>query len=324
MALTVVQQGILGMFDRLAYVVGSRRASGTEGLDLRTRWGDVADDESDILYCNRILGQKCTDVDVELAAANIGNLATVKAFIAAHNDYARLDLGLTGFNALLAAARLRLDAKSGSIFTAAGITLSAANLAGDADAGAAAPGASLGSLLRGGAITGAADISATSAPSPIVIRVKAIGTADWTVTLTPKREPITTQTINQIILGTSNGGQVGDVYCLGQQLVNGTPAAGQPVVPVAATGQFKTGEVVLITEHTGAAPDEVWTRQEWGVIDTIAANTSLTLTQNLLHSYTGAALVRPCFRGLIAATGSGGTASDEAWFGVQAERRLKG
>ena len=83
MALTVVQQGILGMFDRLAYVVGSRRASGTEGLDLRTRWGDVADDESDILYCNRILGQKCTDVDVELAAANIGNLATVKAFIAA-------------------------------------------------------------------------------------------------------------------------------------------------------------------------------------------------------------------------------------------------
>ena len=105
--------------------------------------------------------------------------------------------------------------------------------------------------------------------------------------------------------------------------VSAGAASGQKVVAVAATGQFKAGQKVLLTEWTGAAPSEVWVQQEVATIDTIQANTSLTMLANLKHTYSTAAFVYPLAFGVSAASGSGGSASDRVYFYPAPDRRLK-
>lgn len=320
MALTAVETTIQGIADRLAYQKAACRYVAVGGTTFWTRT-DAAADET---FENRVNNSNATAADTAIAAFNIGNMTGIRGLLTDLQTYCVTDLGLTGLDAYLTAKRWRVDAKFAALWVeAAKAALSAANIAGDADAGAAAPGTLLGTLTRGGAIVSAADIAATYGVSPILGRVTTIDSADWTVTATLKLQDTTTKSVAATVLGTGNGGAAGDVYVFGAQALSGGAAAGQKVIPVAATAQFKAAQQVLVTQWSGAAPDEVWLEQEICTIDTISTNTSLTVLTNLLHTYTTDAFVYPLYRGVTAASGSGGTEGDGIAFYPAPDRRLK-
>ena len=320
MALTTVETTIQGIADRLAYQKGVCRTAAVGGTAFWARV-DAAGDEA---FENRVKGTNCSALDTAIAAMKLGQLTDLRAVLGDIQTYCTTDLALSGLDAYLTAKRWRVDAKFSAIWTeAARAALSVANIAGDADAGAGAPGTLLGSLVRGGAIASAADIAAAYSASPILGRVTVKGATDWTVTATLKLQDATTKSVAQVVAGTGSGGAVGDVYVFGAQALSGGAASGQKVVPVAATAQFKAAQQVLITQWSGAAPNEVWLEQEIATIDSISTNTSITVLSNLLHTYTTDAFVYPLYRGVTAASGTSGDASDAISFYPAADRRLK-
>jgi len=320
MALTAVETTLMGLFDRWAYQKSACRYVAVGGSDTWTRV-DAAADET---FENRVKGSDLTSLDTTIETMKLGQLTELRAVLGDIQTYCVTDLGLSGLDAYLTAKQWRVDAKFSALWTeAARSALSAANIGGDADAGASAPGTLLGTLVRGGAIASAADISTNYGVSPILGRVTAIGTADWTVAATLKLEDATTKSVSQVVLGTLNSGAVGDTYVFGAQVLTGGAASGQKVLPVAATAQFKAAQQVLVTQWSGSAPDEVWQEQEIATIDSIVENTSLTVLSNLLHTYTTDAYVYPLYRGVTAASGTGGTEADGISFYPAPDRRLK-
>lgn len=320
MALSAVDRTILGMFDRLEYLSKAQGLIPATGTDFWARF-DAAGDET---FENYLKGFDATALDTALLTMNLGDLPQVKTIL---TDLVGYIGAATAYNSIpewLAGMRLRLNYRSKLICLAGARAITAATAAGDADGGAAAPGTALGSLVRGGTITAGTDIVlAQASSSPALVRVTAIGSADWTLSLTMKLWDASTKVISQVVAGTGNEGAVGDVYVIGAQAIGGVTAAGQKVVTCADTAQYKVGQTVLLTEWTGDAPDEVWAAQETGVIASIQTNTSITLVENLLHAYSASGYIYPCFIGVSAASGSGGTAGDGASFYVAPERRLK-
>lgn len=320
MALTAVETTLMGLFDRWAYQKSACRAAAVGGSDTWTRV-DAAADET---FENRVKGSDLTALDNAIETMKLGQLTDLRAVLGDIQTYCVTDLALSGLDAYLTAKRWRVDAKFAALWTeAARSALSAANIGGDADAGSSAPGTLLGTLVRGGSIASAADISTSYSPSPIMGRVTAIDSSDWTVTATLKLADATTKSVAQLVLGTGNSGAVGDTYVFGAQALSGGAASGQNVLPVAATAQFKAAQQVLVTQWSGSAPDEVWLEQEIATIDSIAENTSITVLSNLLHTYTTDAFVYPLYRGVTAASGTGGTAGDGIAFYPAPDRRLK-
>jgi len=320
MALTAVETTLMGVFDRLAFEKSACRYVAVGGTDIWSRV-DAAGDET---FENRVKGSDATALDTAIETMKLGQLTDLRAVLGHIQTYCTQDLGLSGLDGYLTALRWRVDAKFSALWTeAARAALSAANIHGDADAGASAPGTLLGTLTRGGSIASAADISTSYGVSAILGRVTAIGASDWTVTATLKLDDASTKSVAATVLGTGNGGAVGDTYVFGAQALSGGAASGQKVIPVAATAQFKAGAQVLVTQWSGAAPNEVWLEQEIATIDSISENTSLTVLSNLLHTYTTDAYVYPLYRGVTAASGTGGDASDAISFYPAPDRRLK-
>lgn len=319
MALTAVETTIMGLLDRAAFQVSAGRYVAVGGTDAWTRV-DAAGDET---FENRVKGSIATAYDAAMESQPIGQMTYPRQFWQLIDQYAHTDLSLAGLDAYLASKLWRADAKAATILSDAGIVLSAANIHGDADAGAAAPGVSLGNLTQSGSIASAADISTSYGPSMICGRVTVKGATDWTLSVTCKRTTGANVAVAQVVAGTGIGGAVGDVYILGRQALIGGAAAGQKVIPVAATAQFLAANYVLISQWSGAAPDEVWLEQEVGLVASLVTDTSVTVTTNLLHTYTTDAFVTPLFRGVVAASGSGGNASDRIYFYPCADRRLE-
>lgn len=320
MALTAVETTLMGLFDRWAYQKAACRYVAVGGSDTWTRV-DAAADET---FENRVKGSDLTALDNAIETMKLGQLTDLRGVLGDIQTYCTQDLGLSGLDAYLTAKRWRVDAKFAALWTeAARSALSAANIGGDADAGSSAPGTLLATLVRGGSIASAADISTSYSPSPIMGRVTVKGAADWTVTATLKLADETTKSVAQVVAGTGGGGAVGDTYVFGSQVLTGGAASGQNVLPVAATAQFKAAQQVLVTQWSGSAPDEVWLEQEIATIDSISENTSLTVLSNLLHTYTTDAYVYPLYRGVTAASGTGGDASDAIAFYPAPDRRLK-
>lgn len=318
MALTTVELATLGIMDRFAYQVQAAGYVLTGGTDVWART-DATEDET---FENYVNNAQATALDSALLTPNFGKLAEMQAWIKNLADY--MTAQSTSLQGFFADLMLRVDESAAAILSAAGFTLSVANVHARADGGATAPGRLLGQLIRGGSITSAAEIdTAVASASPILGRVTVIGSADWTVTATCDLDSETTEDISQVVNGTGAGGAVGDTYVFGAQAVNSEAASGQKTVAVAATAQFSEGQTVLLTEWTGSAPNEVWAQQEYGIIDSISENTSITLTTDLLHTYSASGFVYPCFIGVSAASGSGGTASDAIQFYPAPDRRLK-
>ena len=325
MALTAVETTLMGMFDRLAYLKAAYRQTSIGGTRMFARVDASANEAFELR-----LGQSAHDFDAvfgnETAAGtmDLQDMAEVRDLLDKVHDYVRLDLGGTTVDAYLTAQGWRVPLQVAEIMRARYGTVTAANVGGEADAGAAAPGLVLGDLTRGGALVAGTDMDDTlCGGAPILARVTVIGSSDWTLSVTVKLWDDTTKVISQVVLGTGNEGAAGDTYVIGAQAVGSEAASGQKVVAVAATGQFKAGQKVLLTEWTGAAPSEVWVQQEVATIDTIQANTSLTMLANLKHTYSTAAFVYPLAFGVSAASGSGGSASDRVYFYPAPDRRLK-
>jgi hypothetical protein len=84
---------------------------------------------------------------------------------------------------------------------------------------------------------------------------------------------------------------------LGAQAIGAAAAAaGQKVIPVAATAQFAAGEYVLIRHDDGT--------QEIGLIASIQTNTSVTVTTNLVNSFVENDLVIPLFTNVAFKSGT--------------------
>ncbi len=321
MALTAVETGIQGLADRLAYLRGAASEVALGGTDL---W-DRIDNTDDEAFENRMVGADLTAADTALEDLPLGQVTDLRPVIANLESYCRTDLGLAGFDAYLTAQGWRVPNRFASAYyEATGVRLSAANVHPTADAGADCPGLSLGTLLRGGALVAGSTPSTTLyGPGVVIARVTAIGSADWTVTVTLDRDDDTTEAVEQVVDGTGGGGAVGDIYVLGAEAVSVESVAGQADVSVAATAQFAAGQKVLLIEWTGSAPNEVWTACEVAEIDSLTENTSLAMTTNLLHTYSASAYVYPLWADVSAASGSGGTAEDAIGLFFGADRRLR-
>jgi hypothetical protein len=315
----------MGILDRFAYQVQASRTAAVGGSDVWTRCDAVGDET----FENRVKGVNATALDTAIEAMNIGQFDAMRTWLNELVQYCNDDVRVSGIDGYLTALKWRIDQRAAAIITnyLGANAISITNVHASADGGAAAPGLALGTFIKGGSVVGAADIDITAAAvSVILARVTTIAAADWTITPTVKVVAGTNKAIEQVVLGTGNGGAVGDTYVLGAEAVGGAGAAAeQAVIPVAATAQFSVGQTVLITQWSGSAPNEVWLEQEWGVIKTggIIENTSIELESNLLHSYTSAGYVYPCCTGIVSCTSSGGTASDAVAFFPAPDRRLK-
>lgn len=320
MALTAVDRTILGLFDRWEYQTKAASLAVNGGTDV---W-DRVDAAADETFENVLKGTDATALDAAYLAMNFGDSPYMKAHLNNLKSYLA-GQGYASIDAYLTAKLLRLNYRCRALLASNGMTPSLANVAGDADGGALAPGVVCGTLVRGGTLTAGTDISlALASSSPMQARVTVIGSADWTLSVTMKLWDGTTKVIAETVLGTGNSGAVGNIYIIGQQAIGAAgAAAGQKVVPVASTARYKVGQTVLLREFTGSAPDEVWSAMETGIIASVQTDTSITVTTNLLHTYTGSGFVLPCGIGISAASGTGGTASDAVTFGVAPERRLK-
>ncbi|MGD9497967.1 MAG: hypothetical protein AB7Y46_16810 [Armatimonadota bacterium] len=321
MALTGVETALMGVYDRLAYQRGAFAYAGTGGVDL---W-DRIDGAGDETFENRVKGANVTAADAGLADPQLGNLDALAQVFRDLRTYFVTDLGLAGLDAYLTAQRWRVDQRLAVIYREVfSASLSAANVHAKADGGPACPGLLLGALAQGGSLSDGAPVDTTVAgPSAVLARVTAIGETDWTVTVTLKRADDSTEDVQQVVEGSAGGGGVGDTYVLGAQAVAVQAAAGQKVVQVAATAQFAAGQQVLLTEWSGTPPNEVWLAQEIAIVDTISENTSLTMVEDLLHTYSTGAYVYPLWVDVTAASGSGGTAGDALAFYPAPDRRLR-
>lgn len=326
MTLTTVEVALMGILDRWAYQRNAMKDTAAGGLEWPLTGGDDVwtrvDAAGDETFENRVKGQHCTDLDLAFHHVPIGTWTQMGDVLSDIIAYVTHDLGYAGIDAYLAAKRWRMDLYAGAMFRdryGTGV-LSVANVPEYGDADVAAPGYDYGGLVRGGALTGGADNDPAYAPNICIARVIVKGVSTWDITCTVV---LWDNTNKAIALAVPGSAPVGTTYVVGAQAINAPVAAGQKVVTIAATGQFKAGQQVLLTEWTGAAPNEVYVAQETATIGSVQTNVSLTMVDNLLHDYTAAGFVWPTVKGVYSATGTGGSASDEVTFRAGADRRLK-
>lgn len=286
---------ILGQIDRMAKIRQASQANSSTGTNFWTR----VDAAGDMAYENRVKGSNMTALDATLAAGSVWSTAKLKAWFDDHNLYFSNDLALTG-TPLLAMyldtlGGIRIPFEAAECFAEAMNTRIAsqyvfpkgtrvANLSDPAASGkhkfgritgstgaptyVSADGA-LSSYVKGAGIE-IVNVDATPAPNSLVMTcTQQLGTTkDITVSLSA-----TTQ-YAQTILGSQAIGAAG-------------ATTGQKVIPMTATAQFTAGEYVSIWKS-----DSV---QEIGLIASVQANTSITVTTNLVNSYATADLVIPLF-----------------------------
>lgn len=325
MALGAVELTNLGLFDRWGYQKAVCIPAADGGTDVWTRI-DASQDET---YENRVKGTNATATDAAFLAMVFGQFTSLQSLLTDLSTYTATDRDLGNLNAYFASFNLRIDERSAQIITerfGSGSVL-AAQIHGKADAGASAPGLVLGDLLGDDTFTAGTSLDLTAvSESAILARVTVLGSADWNITVDGlQSDEVTPTTIAQVITGTGTTGAVGDTYVIGAEAIGGAGAAsGQAVIPMAATGAFIAGEKVLVTQWTGSEPNEIWVSQEWATILSLVTDTSITLTTDLLHTYTSAGFVYPLFAGVDdAVDSSGGAASDRVYFYPAPDRRLK-
>ena len=316
-ALGAVATTLLGIFDKLAYSQGAVSALLSGGTSFYER-GDSTDDETFELRVDRY---NAKGLDDAFAAFHIEQIAAFNPYFTDINTYCTTDLALANLDAYLTARRVRVDQRFATMYAAnfPNLGLSLANIAAAGDQGAACPAVPFGTLTQSGALVAGANLPTTVGPAPAVARVLAKGITDWVLSVTLKLADASTNVVAATVAASA---PVGTTYVIGKQALSSTAASGQKVVPVAATGQFATGQQVLITMWTSTAPNEVWVSQEVATIGTISANASLTMVDNLLFDYDTSAFVYPLYVGVTAASGSGGAGGDEVVFAPAPDRRL--
>jgi len=180
-----------------------------------------------------------------------------------------------------------------------------------------------------GTFTAGTDMSeTTNGPSPILARVTVKALVDWAMTVTCKHATGITPTGEDVVLTVAASAPVGTTYIVGQTAQDENNASGQKIVKVTATAQFAVGQKVLLSQWTGDSPNRVWAQQEIATVASISDGVSLTMVDNLLHSYTtagGRTFAYPCYIGVSTvddSTGDDGANGDTVYFYPAPDREL--
>ena len=299
-----VASTILGQIDRMAKIRQASQANASTGDDFWTRV-DAAADET---YENRVKGSDMTALDSALLAGAFWSTATLKKWFDLHNVYFSNDLALSG-NPLLAAyldtlGGIRIPFEAAECFNEAMYSRLASQYVfpkGTRPADTADPATS--GMHKFGRITGTAGAPTyASTDGAISSYVKGAGMliintdaspAPNSLVMTCTQQLGTTKDITVTLGGTDQYKQT----ILGAQAIGAAAAAaGQKVIPVAATAQFTAGEYCLIWKS-----DSV---QEIGLIATVTSNTSVTMTTNLVNAFAENDLVIPLFTNVAFKSGT--------------------
>jgi len=286
----------------------------------------LVDAAGDIPYENRVKGTNIYAVDQSINSVSIQTL--VADWFRLHNEYFQQDAGLTvgstPVTSLKSAVetyyRWRVPQYFNDLMTGAlgqGIALSNVFPRGDLSLGSyAATGTAAGTFTDGSSLE--TTLAGPGMVNTIVTHL--IGANDLVLSVTCKYEDGTTVAVGVTLPTTS---AVGTKKIVGQQALtsNHTAASDNGVVLVAATGQFKVGQKVLVKDTNG---------QEVAQVLSLVANTSLTLTTvggttgGLRNNYTTAATatVTPLFTDVTAITNSNGTSADAVSLAFEPDRTL--
>jgi hypothetical protein len=308
MSAATVEAAIQGHLDRIAKICQGIQELCVQGTDSWTR-SDAADDET---YENRVKGSNRTAVDnlLQSAVAGIFSNATLKKEFSDLNDYFNQDLSLASpyFASYIASKGWRVPYNTAEALVAA--LGSASRLPaqyvfpkGTLVADAASP-LSAG-MHRFGRLTGTSSTPTYASDDgalPSTIKGAAILAVN---------EEGTPGLSNLVVTATNQAGAAKDLTVtvgstqytqevLGQQAIGAAgAAAGQKVVPIAATGAFAVSEWVLLVKADLSVMEVIQ-------INTIQANTSLTMLTNLKNSFVENDLVWPLFTNVTYKSGTVG------------------
>ncbi len=266
----------------------------------------LADDAQNEAYENVIKGSELTQMDSALSLGAYWNSPGLAKWFDLHNQYFRKELGLAnpllanylksvGWRAPYEAARSYMDATGVRLSPELVFAKGTGPSPGDDPSGSG--------MHQFGSFTATGDwIAADGALStdeiafaPIVAINTGVG---QTVGGTFRCVMQDATSYKDIALSMSGAGQYSQTI-LGSEDLTSSAASGTDTVSVSATGQFAEGECVLVYESDSL--------QELVHVDSIATDTSITFTDNLVNSYTTDASVIPLFTAVEYESGGSGS-----------------
>jgi hypothetical protein len=266
-------------------------------------WARV-DAAADATYENIVKGQDVTNLDTALAEGAFGNLPLIKKWFDLNQSYFAnpttgsapgLGFATDSWNSYFSARRHRAPYhfaelyydNSGQRFAAQWVFPKgtwAANIGDNSASGlhkygafalsgsGAGAWASADGILPGQTIAGVESNVCMGA----VILVSTAGSTATAASVTATLQDRTTT--KTIALATGSSFTANTQFVLGEEVLTGQANSGQKIVEVAATGQFTVGDWVLVSDSDGVT--------EACKVASIQANTSITMEDNLVHTFT--------------------------------------
>jgi hypothetical protein len=294
---------IKAALDRLAKGRQNSQANFATGTDF---WA-LVDAAADETYENRVKGTDMTALDAALASGAVWSTVSLKKWFESHNSYMNFDLGLAHpyFDSYLATVGWRVPWEAAEAhYEALNLRISPQFVfpKGTRPADGADPAAS--GMHKFGRLTGTAGaptwaavdgaLSTSMKGAPILITNE---DADASVTDLVMRCTLQDGTTKDITVALAAATQHAQTLVGAQAIGAAGAAAGQKVVPVAATTQFKASEWVLIVKADFSV-------QEVAQIDSLVAATSITVKSNLINSWVEDDLVLPMFTSVTHQSGT--------------------
>jgi len=289
---TGVELQIQRQIDNLA----AWRMAAMQAVATRTSLWSMVDSAANETYENRVKGASVTAVDATLNDVAIGS--RINTWFSLHTQYFNVDLSLNGWGGALSTWKWRVSHYFALLYyEAVGSRLSTAYVYPADDL-------VLGDYVKTSGVFTDGDPVDTlyAAAGKMAARMtNTIGATPLVLTGTFTKTDATTKTVAVTV--TALAANDTD-FVFGRQLLSGNAAADQPTISVAATAQFTVGQPVLIEDDDGES--------EYGIVLSIIASTSITLTANLHRAYTTAntAAVTPLFTDATLVTHTGGTNGD--------------
>lgn len=291
-----VTAAILGQVDRIAAGRTLAQSNYSTGDNFWQRV-DAADNET---YENRVKGADMTALDAALATAAVWGTAALRSWFVLHQSYIIQDLGLAApyFATFFDSIKSRVPwGFAQSLVEALGVGSALAPTwvfpPGIRPANGSDPANS--SMHRFGLLTGTAGDPTwePGAAPPAGMGPAGILLTNETATPGPSALKLTCthtdETDVDLTVTLASTGQH-DQTILGAVAIDAAgAAAAQPTIPIAggSTAMFKAGCPVLIYKSDAV--------QEIGFVDSITANTSITLADGLTNAYASADLVIPLY-----------------------------
>jgi len=281
------ETAIQGQIDRIAKGRQTQQTAFATGGGLFWTRVDAA---QDMPYENRVKGSDITALDVALTAGAFWSAPALARWAVLHNSYFQTDLGLAApfIEKYLTSKGWRVPYEFAQAwYEATGTRISPQFVFGKGTRVASGADPSASGMQKIGTWAGTAtwavvDGALVNCLSPILVTSTDATPGGTSPVLTVTLSDNTTVDVGF----TPSATQYGQVI-VGQQAIGAAgAAAGQKVIPMAATGQFKANTWALVCN----AAMSTW---ELIYIASIVLNTSITTTTNLINSYVQNDLVQP-------------------------------